>query len=161
MLLLHTLPCTLSCAITFSSTPSTLTSHFRRLCAVPTRSPQRVLGLPPARICRLHGARRTSTRTRTSLPRHFFAQWRFIVSSPCALFTRNRCFHGFSLPPSSPVGEPAKLNPSHASAERNNLRSTAATLLKSKKWGYTEIASLLSRPTNVPPLDKVSSLTDV
>ena len=115
-----------------------LTAHFRCLRAVPR-----------ARL--LHGARRTSTRTRTSLPRHFFAQWRFSAPSP-ALFTRNRCFHGFSLPPSSPVGEPAKLNPSHASAERNNLRSTADTLPKSKKWGYTEIASLLSRATDVPAL---------
>ena len=53
---------------------------------------------------------------------------------------------------SSPVGEPAKLNPSHASAERNNLRSTADTLPKSKKWGYTEIASLLLRATDVPAL---------
>ena len=74
---------------------------------------------------------------------------------PHALFTRNRCFHGFSFPPSSPVDEPAKLNLSHASAERNNLLSTAATLPKSKKWGYTEITSLLSRATDVPALKQL------
>jgi hypothetical protein len=74
---------------------------------------------------------------------------------PHTLFTRNRCFHGFSFPPSSPVDEPAKLNLSHASAERNNLLSTAATLPKSKKWGYTEITSLLSRATDVPALKQL------
>ena len=109
---LRTSPCVLSCAITFSSTPSALTAHFRRLRAVHAQP----------------------------------------LLASTALFTRNRCFHGFSLPPSSPVGEPAKLNPSHASAERNNLRSTAATLPKSKKWGYTECASLLAHVTDVPAL---------
>jgi hypothetical protein len=89
-------------AFSFSCSPSSLTAHFRRLRAFPMRPPHRVLGPPPARIRLLHGARRTSTRTRTSLSRHFFAQWRFSASSPCALFTRNRCFHGFSFPPSSP-----------------------------------------------------------
>jgi hypothetical protein len=38
---------------------------------------------------------------------------------------------------------------------------TAAALPVSKKWVCTEIASLLSRATNVLRLDKVSSLTDV
>ena len=79
-----------------------------------------------------------------------------LLRTSAAFALSPRALHAQPLLPrfflSSPVGEPAKLNPSHASAERNNLRSTAATLPKSKKWGYTEIASLLSRATDVPAL---------
>ena len=124
---LRTRSCALSHAITFSSTPSALTAHFRCLRAVP-------------RVRLLHGARSTSTRTRTSLPRHFVAQWRFSASSPRALFTRNRCFHAFSLPPSSPVGEPVE----------ERLASPLLPAGSCRKWGCTEVARLLSRATDVP-----------
>jgi len=70
------------------------------------------------------------------------------ASSPSSLSVRNSSFHSF--PPSSPFGETAKLNPFCKSAKRSNLRSTAAPLLKSKKWVCTEFASLLSRTTDVP-----------
>ena len=94
---------------------------------------QRVLALSPPRVGRLPSA---------------------LLRTTCALSARNRCSRSSPSPPASPLGEPAKLNSSHASAERNNLRSTAATLPKSKKWVRTEVASLLSRATNVPALEQ-------
>ena len=94
-------------------------------------------------------------------PRALDARSRCCRSSPAR---RARSMHAavavevFHLSP--PLASPRSYS-SHASAERKNLRSTAATLPKSKKWVRTEVASLLSRATDVPRLDKVSSLTDV
>jgi len=108
---------------------------------------QRVLALSPPRVGRLPCAQLRTTRDAAPSPAR-----------------RARSMHAavavevFHLSP--PLASPRSYS-SHASAERKNLRSTAATLPKSKKWVRTEVASLLSRATDVPRLDKVSSLTDV
>jgi hypothetical protein len=87
-----------------STSPRALRPPCAISCAIPQESARLSHRLTPARS-------RTTTLAHTSPPRHFSAQLRFSASSPHALFTRNRCFHGCPFPPSSPVGEPAKLNP--------------------------------------------------
>ena len=100
----------------FSSTPDELTAHFR-LHAF-------------SRAHLLHGAvLRTIAIQRLLAPRVLHAQ---PLLAPRALFTSNRCFHGFPFPPSSPVGEPAKLNPFRASRNAINFQSTAAVTAELK-----------------------------
>ena len=98
----------------------------------------RVLALSPPRVGLLHGV---------------------IVCPICALSTRNRCSRSF--PPSSPVGKPAKLNPSHASAERNNLRSTAATLPKLKGMGLHRNRQSVVACNRRPRVKTAAALTTI
>jgi hypothetical protein len=83
---------------------------------------QRVLALPPRRIGRLPSA---------------------LLCTTCAVSERNRCSR--SSPPSSPLASQAK-----SRCVQRSCLPTAAALPESKKWVCTEVASRLSRTTDVP-----------
>jgi len=100
---------------------------------------QRLLALSPPRVGRLPSALLRTTCDAAPSPARLA---RFVRAAVAV-----EVLH---LPPSSPFGEPGE--------ERWVQRSclpTAAALPESKKWVCTEVASLLSRATDVPALKQL------
>jgi len=88
---------------------------------------QRVLALSPPRVGRLPSA---------------------MLRTTCALSARNRCSR------SSPPFLPPLASQTKSRCVQRSCLPTAAALPESKKWVCTEVASLLSRATNVPALEQ-------
>ena len=95
---------------------------------------QRVLALSPPHVGRLPSA---------------------MLRTTCALSARNRCSR------SSPPFLPPLASQTKSRCVQRSCLPTAAALPESKKWVCTEVASLLSRATDVPALKQRPPLTAV